>query len=249
MLSDWDKKEMERLLEDASASLLLLLFLGRGNIRTDRQVEFDRRRGVFRIDGRAVSVTTIRVLLTQIEKLGGVRLKAHLDAFLRGDIDLDEWQTRTASTIRVSHLLSTALAVGGIDRAESNEEANRRIREELLFLAEMRNDIERGKMSDAKLRARALSYMLAVPVTYWFIDQREKEKLREVKRVKRVTAGVPLTEEEIRRIYREAKRFRRAAESCSGCIAYSGMWMPIEKMPPIGTLDCRSRCRCFIVYR
>lgn len=249
MLSDWDRKELEQQLDEASVSLLLLLFVGRRNVRTARKVEFDRRRGIFRVDGRAVSVTTIRVLLTQIEKIGGARLKVHLDAFLRGDIDLDEWQTRTSSTIRVSHTLATALAVGGIDRAETNEEAGKRIREELMFLAGMRSDIEKGKMSDSRMRSRALSYMLAVPVTYWFIDQREKEKLRELKRVKKVTAGIEYTEEEIRKIYKEARRYRRASESCSGCIAYSGFWMPIEKMPPIGTLDCRSRCRCFIVYR
>ena len=249
MLSQRDQQELEQQLDGASLSLLLLLFLGRRNVRTGREVEFDRRRSIFRIDGRAVSVTTIRVLLTQIEKIGGVRLKVHMDAFLRGEITLEEWAKRSASTIRVSHTLATALAVGGIDRAQTNEDAERRIKEELNFLAGFERDIKQGKLSGAKMQARIASYMLAVPVTYWIIDQKEKENLKELKRVKKITNGVALTEEEIKAIYKEARRYRRASESCSGCIAYSGFWMPIEKMPPIGSLDCRSRCRCFIVYR
>lgn len=249
MLSERDQQELERQLDGASLSLLLLLFLGRRNVRTGREVEFDRRRSVFRIDGKVVSVTTIRVLLAQIEKLGGVRLKIHMNAFLSGEITLEEWVRRSASTIRVSHTLSTALAVGGIDRATTNEEAEKRIRAELNFLAGFEQDIRKGKLSEAKMQSRIASYMLAVPVTYWLIDQREKEKLRELKRVKKITNGVALTEEELRSIYTEARRYRRASESCSGCIAYAGFWMPIAKMPPIGSLDCRSRCRCFIVYR
>lgn len=249
MLSERDQQELEQQLDSASLSLLLLLFLGRRNVQTGREVEFDRRRSVFRIDGKVVSVTTIRVLLAQIEKIGGVRLRTHMDAFLRGEITLEEWAKRSASTIRVSHTLSTALAVGGIDRAQTNEEAEKRIREELTFLAGFERDIRQGKVSGPKMQSRIASYMLAVPVTYWFIDQREKEKLKELKRVKKITNGIPLTEIELRDIYKEARRYRRSSESCSGCIAYSGFWMPIDKMPPIGSLDCRSRCRCFIVYR
>lgn len=247
-LSKRDEAELEKQLDSASVSLLLLLFLGRRNTSSTKKVDFDPRRGVFRIDGRTVSVTTIRVLLAQIEKIGGIRIRRHLDDYLANRITLDEWYERTASTLRVSHTLSASLALGGLDRA-SNEETERRIRAELAFLLAFRSDVATRKVSEGRMSARAQSYLLAVPVTYWAVDQMEKARLREVKRVRRVSGGVPLTEIELRSIYREARRYRRAAESCSGCIEYSGRWIPIDKMPPIGSLDCRSRCRCFIVYR
>jgi len=249
MLFPEDNPELEKQLDEASAALLLLLFNGRRNVRSDRQVEFLPRRGVFRVDGKVVSVSTIRILLIQLEGIGRTRLQKHLDDLVAQRITVDEWYKRTASSLRVGHYLATALAVGSLDKANQNAEADKRVQAELAFLLGFASDLKAKKVSEAKMRSRANQYLLAIPITYWFIDQAEKIRLKDVRRVRNISAGIPLTDEEIFDVYTEAKRYRRARESCSACVEYSGRWIPIKQMPPIGSLDCGGRCRCFIVYR
>lgn len=244
MLTNDEEKELERQVEDASPILLLLLLFGRKNVRTNHQIEFNRRKGVFLLDGKVISLTTIRVLIAQIEKIGANRMQKHLDDLLAKRISVDEWRKRSALTLMVSHRMAAALALGGIDQIATSEELKKKTTEELNYLSGFASDIKAGKMSSAKMSARARSYMLSVATTYWFIDQMEKKRLAEVKRVKKLTGGFVMEP-----TYTEARRYRRARESCPGCVDVSGYWMPIAEMPPIGTLQCGGRCRCFIIYR
>jgi hypothetical protein len=79
----------------------------------------------------------------------------------------------------------------------------------------------------SQIKSRARSYLMAASNTYSIIEQRFRSVFG----------------------YTEARRIRRASESCAGCITYSYVWMPIAQLPEISTLDCGSRCRCFIEYR
>lgn len=45
------------------------------------------------------------------------------------------------------------------------------------------------------------------------------------------------------------KRVLGAARHCDACVYWAGRWMPIESIPPIGTLTCHARCHCHIEYR
>lgn len=247
MFTPEDEKELERQADEASVVLLLLLFTGRRNVRSARTVKFDRKRGVFLVDGRRVSVTTMRVLLAQIEKIGDLRIRKHVDDLVSGRITLEQWRERMGSTLRVGHWLSAALALGGLDAARNDNTLAARINSELAYLDGFYEDIRANRVSDPKKRSRALLYLLAFGITYGAIEQALKSGLIKIERPKggkrRLTPPIPEP------TYKEARRYRRAAESCGDCVRYSGFWMPIKKMPAIGSLECRSRCRCFIVYR
>lgn len=230
-------------MEEASAALLLLLLAERPDVRLPKEVRFDRRRGVFVVDGRKVSQTTVRVLLAQIEKIGEKRVLALLKRLENGQITLQTWQRQMADLLKVSHLMAGALAVGGLDNAMRSNEVNNRTNAEIAFLAGFAGAIQNGQVSFNKARSRAKSYLLAVPVTFYAVEQNLKAELKEIRRNRRgeITGVVP--------VYTEARRYRRARESCASCVAASGFWMPVDKMPPIGSLECRSKCRCFIRYR
>jgi hypothetical protein len=246
MITPEDEKELERQMDDASLVLLLLLFTGRKNVRSQREVKFDRRRGVFVVDGKRVSVTTMRILLTQIEKIGADRAKRHVDDLAAGRITLQEWRNRMASTLKVSHWLAGSLALGGLDAARNDKSLSARTASELAYLDGFYADLKNGKMSEAKQKSRASSYFLALAITFSTIEHALKSGLIKTPTQRQLDKMAPIGVEPQ---YTEAKRFRRAAESCEGCRRYSGTWMPIKRMPPIGSLECRSRCRCFIVYR
>lgn len=241
MFTPEDDKELEQQADKASLTLLLLLFLGERRNRAKHKVEFDQQRGVFVVDGRRVSQATMQKLLRKAEDLGKRRAKEHTEALIAGRIDINEWHRRMSSTIKVSHLIAAGLALGGINRARTDKNLAARINSELSYLDGYRQDIINNKVSDAKKRARSSSYFLAIFMTFSFIEQILKTGLQKLLGKQDELRVTP--------VYTEARRYRRAAESCAGCRKYSGYWMPIRKMPPLGTLDCGSHCKCFIVYR
>lgn len=243
MLTKEQEKELERQMEEASAALLLLLLAERPDVKLPKNVRFDRRRAVFVVEGRKVSDTTLRILLAQIEKIGEKRVLALLKRLENGQITVETWRRQMADLLKVSHLMAGALALGGLDNAMRSNEVSNRTNAEIAYLAAFAGAIQANQVSFNKARARAKSYMLAVPVTFYAVEQNVKQELKDIRRSRTgiVNAVLP--------VYTEARRFRRARESCASCIAASGFWMPIEKMPPIGSLECRSKCRCFIRYR
>lgn len=81
---------------------------------------------------------------------------------------------------------------------------------------------------NGRLAVRAAMYAEAGRTTY------EEVRAREAKR----------------RGYTEERNILHSRESCSQCRALSGQgWVEIGKLPPIGTRECMSRCRCTIEYR
>ena len=50
--------------------------------------------------------------------------------------------------------------------------------------------------------------------------------------------------------YTHARRVLHAKESCAACIAAAARgWVLIDEVSPIGTLSCRTNCRCTIIYK
>lgn len=241
MFTAEDERELERQTDEASLILLLLLFLGTKRNRKKHKVEFDERRGVFLVDGKRISQSTMQRLLEKIELLGKKRAKIHTDALIAGRIDVNEWHRRMSSTIKISHLMAAALALGGIKKAVSNKYLEARLNSELSYLDGYRQDVINNKVADGRKQSRSKAYFLAILITFSFLEQVLKTGLTKLFEKD--------GEREIKPVYTEARRYRRAKESCAGCRKYSGFWMPIKKMPPLGTLDCGSYCRCYIVYR
>ena len=219
-------EEIEQAEKDATEDaewLLLLLLLSK------KRVEYRADVGRFYVDGKSVSVTTIREYLNRIERRIGGRMAKLADDLEAGRIKVDEWEREMRRNVTSSHVLAGALAVGSIAAAARNRDIQTRITDEWRYLRGFANDIGNDDAGTVKrIKARSRSYLLAATITFGVIAQAVRSLMGK---------------------QTECRRVRRASESCSGCIEWSYRWMPIAQMPPLGSLDCGSRCRCYIEYR
>lgn len=179
--------------------------------------------GQWTIGGRVVSRARIERLLLRIERVGGRRAIRVTQEVLAGRIPLSVWTTRMTQLITESHTLAAQLASGRAAQITVAELA-----EELRYLRSFAQAIKRKRAGTSRrIKARAKSYLMAIGVTYAVTKLNVMKALR----------------------YTEARRTRTARESCRECIEYAGRWIPINEMPPKGSLLCGSRCRCQFEYR
>jgi hypothetical protein len=219
-------EEIEQAEKDATEDakwLLLLLLLNK------KRVTYRADVGRFYVDGKSVSITTVRDYISRIERRIGNRILKLTDDLEAGRITLDEWRDGFTRNITSMHILTGALALGSIAAAARNADIQKRIDDELKYANNFAKQIKNNDAgSYDRIRARAKSYTLAAVITFGIFQHLARKLM-----------GVQT----------ECRRVRRASESCSGCIAWSYRWMPIAQMPPIGSLDCGSRCRCYLEYR
>lgn len=223
MLDEGDVRQAKEQAREAGPLVLLLLLLK----DYGKRVYFSGSSGRFLIDGRPVGVRAVRRLLEKVESVGARRLKKHTQDLFDGRLDVRRWLELMRRDVAASHLLAAALALGTLEEAVASAAVAERVAKERSYLDGFAADLRAQRVSQARGLSRAASYLLAAAVTYAVLDQRVQ-----------YGAG-----------RREAKRVRRASESCPGCLRYAGRWLPVEVMPPIGSLDCGSHCRCFLVYR
>jgi hypothetical protein len=213
----------------AIALAVLLLMIARWRKRNSPRAEFRADLGRFYIDGSSVSVRTVRDYLQRIERRFGNRLAEMVKDLDAGKITIERFESSFMQTVRSAHILAGALAVGGIAAAVRNTDVRERIASELEYAENFVSAIAGATAGTLKMRiARARSYMRAATVTYGVTELKARGA------VGRQT---------------ECRRIRRASESCQGCTELAGRWMPIAEMPPIGSQQCRGRCRCYLEFR
>jgi hypothetical protein len=226
--------EIKRAEKDAVADaewlgLMLLLAFRSSNAAAASRVEFDAAAGRFRFDGRTVAIRSIRSYLNRIEDRFGVRLAMLTAELERGEITLAEWKRAFDRSISSSHILAGSLALGSISVAVRNVTIQNRIAVELAFADDFAEQIRKRKVTSfGMIRARAKRYLMAAHVTYSIVEQSARQVVG---------------------IQTQARRVRRASESCPGCVKFSYQWLPINLMPPIGSLQCGGYCRCYLEYR
>lgn len=264
--------------QDAEKMALLLLLLFKRKKGFDgRKVEFDRSTAKFRIDGRAVSVATIRSYLTKIEDTYSRRLVTITNELADGKITFSEWQREFERSIRSSHILAAALILGSIEAAAGHRGVQERIDEQLSFADKFLDEMRKAEIPRKRFAgSTSPSGESGIPRRNFKGSPSDKSENKIPKvRFKGMTLGkvraraksymraIHLNYSNIELQVRialgrdtEARRVLRAAEHCHksaatpGCLelAQKG-WMPIEEMVPIGGATCRNWCRCYIEYR
>jgi hypothetical protein len=223
MITQDERRQIERDYAEAGVGLLVLL----GLRSTGQRVEFDKRLGQFRIDGRLVSPETIRRLVNQISSIAKSKINRVTELLISGSYSSERWLEEMRRILKGGHAIASGLAYGGLDDTDGFLSFQKRFNEEDDYLIGLFAGFAAGAVSFARLQARAQMYASAIYITWQFGTQEQKGGQE----------------------YIEAMRIRTAAESCSGCIEYANRWLPIAQMPPIGSLQCRSNCKCFLIYR
>lgn len=219
--------EQQARLEALGLGGLLVLLLGYK--KTDKVVRWDPERAKFYVDDQAVSTITIREQLNRIETGLGSKAGGYIDKLWRNEWTLAEWKENMRQLVGSSHVLTSSLAAGSVKKAAEMKILQDAVDGEWKHLTGFATAIRRNAAGSLRnIRGRAKSYLKAAYLTYTKVDREVRMRLP---------------------FYTQAKRIRRAAESCEGCLSYAGRWMDKAKMPPIGTLNCGRHCRCYIVYR
>lgn len=223
-MTDAERERIERDAERDAEALALLLLLK----RRDARIEFRADVGRFYVDGKSVSITTIRGYIQRIEARLGKRVSSLADDLAKDRISVGAFQREFERIVTSAHVLAAALAIGSIAAAARNAEVEARLRSELEYADGFVKDLREKPEAMPRAKSRAKSYLMAAAITYGIMERNVRSLLG---------------------IYTEARRVRRASESCAGCRAVAGKWMPIDKIPPIGSMECGSRCRCYLEYR
>jgi hypothetical protein len=236
--------EIKRAQQDAErdaewlALLLLLAFRRRDSVAV-RRVLFDAPRGLFLVDGKAVTLRSVYRTLDRIrERMAGKlgRLTLDLEA---GRITLSEWKRSFDRSITSSHILFGAFALGGIAVAVRNATLIDRVGEQLQYADAFSEEIRNGRAgSFAKIASRSKLYLQSPHILFTDLQ------LDLVKKTG---------------FYSEAMNVLRPAEHCFRSkpdepfpicteITKRG-WIPVDEMTPIGSRKCRRWCRCFLKFR
>jgi hypothetical protein len=223
MITADERRQIERDYAEAGVALLVLL----GLRQTGQRVEWDSRLGQFRIDGRLVSPETIRRVMNRVVSTARTQILLATELLISGSYSNERWLKEMRRILKGGHAIASGLAFGGLDSTDGFLSFRERYDEEDDYLIGFWAAWGAGGVSPARAVARSVMYASAIYVT-WQIATGQQKK------------GAGFT---------EAMRIRTAAESCPGCIQYAGRWIPISQMPPIGSLQCRSNCKCYIIYR
>lgn len=154
-----------------------------------------------------------------------------IEQALAGEISFSEMESIMAVEVRNLNIQLYSMGKGGISQISplDREIMSGILTEEYTFMGNFVTDIQSGNLSPAQVSNRYDSYMEHSRQSFW-----------EGSRAAAVAAG--MTQE---------RRVLNPAEHCQDCIGYAAQgWVRINTLPRPGQAsECRSNCKCTIIFR
>lgn len=181
--------------------------------------------------GRYVrQVDVMRVVDEEVNRLE-VRLKGHARLLAQGKIDVAEFQTRMAQSLKESHLRNASLGAGGVKALTPVHygKVGAQLKKQYGFLNGFGQDLADGKLPPEQAIRRAGSYAKSAKTSFFEAEFTSRGKVG---------------------FY--AKRLLDAqSRHCQSCISYQRLnWTLIQLITPPGVdCECGGRCRCRLVFR
>lgn len=173
----------------------------------------------------------IRRALEQVITGSAQTMRTLSQSLLDGSLPLASWQSQMMHEIKAGHLVAATLATGGWAQMDQSDFGftGQRIRTQYVYLRSFAADVASGKQPwNGTIAARAELYAHASRQTHRAAV--ERVALKRDEELERNVLGI--------------------ADHCAGCLAATAQgWVPVGTLPPPGTRNCLSRCRCWIEYR
>lgn len=194
-------------------------------------IRYDKKTARFR-DGKGKFISPIQIrkqIEATVERCGR-KMRTTTEKLLSKEITLSEWTKEMKDQIKIQHTLSASVGRGGRKQMSQSDwgKVGAELKKQYQFLDKFADDLKKGRVSEARAKQRAALYSRSARTVY-------ADALKTANK----DAGKVLS-----------RRVVHASESCAECLRWSSMgYIDAEKQPPIGSLICRSNCRCEIIYK
>jgi hypothetical protein len=210
--------------------MLLTEFLLDAKTREELTWNNHIKRYVHTSSGKTVSEREMYLLI----KREGAQTKQRLDSLvtdlLDGKKNFTDWQKESATVIKDAHVDATRLGRGGRENTYGIhylETGNELRKNQYPAFRRLANQMSKGELSEAQIRARVASYADSAKISY--------EKAKKTQMVDKGDAW-------------GRRRLGQCANHCDQCIEYAEQgWVPIDQVVPPGVdCDCRGNCCCSV---
>jgi hypothetical protein len=192
---------------------------------------YDVATGRYRLGTQEVSINGVRAAVDQVIAIEQERTLALTERLRTGEIKLHVWEAQMQDDLKALHIATIAIAHGGRAQMGASEYGalGSTIRTQYGYLSRFAIDVAAGYQPlNGTLGTRAALYTEAARGSFW----------QQVSR------------DQARRGMTEARRMLNASDHCPGCVSVAARgWVPLGELAPIGSQDCKSRCRCDVEYR
>jgi hypothetical protein len=198
-----------------------------------RPFTFDQRTRRFRgPSGRFIPWAEVRKALDFVIDAANADIRKTSKALQAGRIEVADFQSSMAASIKAAHVAATLAAKGGRQQVTAADwsTVGNRLKFQYQRLHSFSVELANGAPLDGRFLARAAMYGTSATGTYEAILRRDD-----------LASG----------LYDEERRQRHSKESCTSCIRYEQLgWQKLGILPDIGQQsECLSADRCTFVRR
>lgn len=185
--------------------------------------------------GRFIPHRQVFQELNKVIQVSERRMVALSERYQRSEISLKDFKLLMREEVKSLHIATAVVSNGGINQMDSRRwgEVGARLKREFQHLNDFGSDLARGRLrrESGKVRNRARSYGAQARMHYWETTIKRFQESGLVVLGRRRTGPV-------------------ATEHCSGCKAAAGdVWLPLNKIEPIGSKECLWFCHCWIEFK
>ena len=190
-----------------------------------------RTRRYIGANGRMVPKSAVDAAMDAAVDVGRAEMAGYADALIAGDMSLPAYQVAMEASIKRMHLAAVATTRGGWANLTPSErgKAARAIQEQYRYLNKSCLAFESGDREvNGRVRATSQMYASSARAAYGELDYDAAKDAAEAQAE---------THQE--------RWIRHASDSCSGCINQASKgWVGLGELPPIGSQQCLTQCRC-----